>query len=142
MKRIEWRAAVAAIAIGIGMLLATGCSKKEEAVVEETPVDAEATAAVDAAAPVTPAPVAAPTAPAGGEVLPGASSVREALAKKDYETAVGGLLALRGAATGQERYEAYLALYGEVIDTLRVEQSTDRKAAQALAQLNLATRGR
>jgi hypothetical protein len=69
-------------------------------------------------------------------------SVREALAKKDYETAVGGLLALRGAATGQERYEAYLALYGEVIDTLRVEQSTDRKAAQALAQLNLATRGR
>lgn len=64
------------------------------------------------------------------------------MAKKDYETAVGALLALRGAVTGPEKSDAYMAVYGEVIDTLRAEASTDRKAAQALAQLNVATRGR
>ena len=106
--------------------------------------DAEADAAAEAAeVPVEETAEAAPAAPAapGREVLPGASSVRDALAKKDYDTAVGGLMALRGAAQGEAHTE-YLTLYGEVLDTLRVESTTDPKAAEALAKFNLATRGR
>lgn len=127
---------------GATLLLTIGCSKTEEApTTEAAPAEVEATAAADpAAAAPAEAPAPAP-APQGAEKLPGENTVREAMAKKDYETAVGGLLALRGAATG-DRHEAYLSLYGEVIDTLRVEASQDRKAATALAQLQMATRGR
>jgi predicted small lipoprotein YifL len=115
----------------------TGCGKKDESV-EATPA-ADASAPADATATAAPAPP--PAAPAGAETLPGANAVRDALAKKDYETTVGGLLALRGAATG-DRQQEYVNLYAEVMDTLRAESSTDRKAAQALAGLMASSRGR
>ena len=122
--------------VATGLVLGASCGKKEESTTEAAADASAETPAADAATTATPAP--APAAPAGAETLPGANRVREALASKDYETAVGGLLALRGAATG-ERSQEYAALYGEVIDTLRAEMGTDRKAAQAYASL-MATR--
>jgi hypothetical protein len=114
----------------------TGCGKKDEsadaaaAPAEAAPADATATAA--------PAPQPAAAAP---ETLPGANSVRDALGRKDYDTAVGALLALQGMATG-DRQQEYVNLYAEVIDTLRAESGSDRKAAQALASLMAASRAR
>jgi hypothetical protein len=125
------------LAIGLALAGLTGCGKKEAAAdpAAATPEAAPA----DAAATAAPAP--AQPASAGAETLPGANSVRDALAKKDYETAVGGLLALQGIATGDRRQE-YINLYAEVVDTLRLESSTDRKAAQAYASLMAARGGR
>ena len=121
------------VATGLVFGSLTGCGKKDAA------ADAAATPA-DATAPDATA-TAAPAAPAGGETLPGASAVRDALEKKDYETAVGALLALRGAATG-DRQQEYVNLYGEVVDTLRAESSSNPKAGQALAALMASSRGR
>lgn len=139
MKRMELRRITGTA--GVVFLLITGCGKKQEAI-EAAPEDQPTSAAAGATEPAATAPAATAPAPAARETLPGENAVREALGKKDYETAVGGLLALRGAATGGELYQAYLTLYGEVIDTLRVESSQNRKAAEALAQLQLATRAR
>lgn len=114
-----------------------GCGKKaEETPVEATPAEAPATAEAPA-----PTPEAAPTAP-GKEVLPGSASVRAALARKDYDTAVGGLLALRGAATRPPQSEEYVALYDEVKFALLDASQTDRKAAAALMTLRAAASGR
>jgi hypothetical protein len=126
----------ALVATGVALTLFAGCGKKESANTDAAATPAEAPAA-DASATAAPAPKPA----AGGETLPGANSVRDALAKKDYETAVGALLALRGMATG-DRYTEYMALYGEVVDTLRSEAPSNRKAAEAYASLTAATRGR
>ena len=120
-----------------GLVSLSGCGKKAASAAATAAPD-DAAAPADATATAAPAP--RPAAPAA-ETLPGASSVREALAKKDYDTAVGGLLALRGMAGG-DRQQEYVNLYAEVVDTLRAESSTDRKAAQALAGLMATTRGR
>ncbi len=127
------------LAVGLVFGGLTGCSKKESTEVDAAAAPVEAPA--DPSATTTAAPAPAPAAPAGGETLPGASSVRDALAKKDYETAVGALLALRGLATG-DRAAEYTTLYGEVVDTLRAESSSNPKAAQAYASLVAATRAR
>lgn len=124
------------VSTGVVLAIFTGCSKKEA--VDATPAAAPAEGSADATATAAPAPK---PAAAAAEVLPGASAVRDSLAKKDYQNAVGGLLALRGAATG-DRYTEYLALYGEVIDTLRTESRSDRKAAEALVTLQAMDRGR
>ncbi|MGZ8938980.1 MAG: hypothetical protein ACXW32_07195, partial [Limisphaerales bacterium] len=110
--------------------------KTEEASGETAPAE-ESTAAAEPA----PNAPAAPAAP-GNEVLPGASSVRAALERKDYETAVGGLLALRGAATQGPMAEEYTALYDEVKFALLEAAPTDPKAAKALAMFRAATAGR
>ena len=122
----------------LGTLVASCGKKDEEAAVEAAP--AEETAAASAATPAANAP-AAPAAP-GKEVLPGAASVRAALASKDYETAVGGLLALKGAATPGPMAEEYTALYDEVKFALLEASQTDQKAATALAMFRAATAGR
>ena len=124
------------LGLSLAMVFIIGCGGSGDAEADATAEGTEA--------PVEEAAEAAPAAPAvpGREVLPGASSVRDSLAKKDYATAVGGLFALRGAATQGEAHTEYLNLYGEVLDTLRAEAATDPKAAEALAKFNLATRGR
>src|SRR5688572_11963852 len=66
--------------VAAGVVLGAGCSKKEESATEAAATPPE-TPAADATATAAPA---APAAPAGGETLPGASRVREALASKDY----------------------------------------------------------
>jgi hypothetical protein len=98
-----------------------------------------------------PPPLAAPhatvtTAPrstqeASAETLPGANAVRDSLAKKDYQAAVDELLALRGIATGP-KYTEYLTLYGEVLDSLRTESQSNRRAAEALTALQAVDRER
>jgi hypothetical protein len=120
------------IVAGLALVSLTGCGKKDESA-EAAPPEA-APADATAAAPA-PKPAGAPA-----ETLPGASAVRDALAKKDYDTAVGGVLALQGMATG-ERHQEYINLYAEVLDTLRAESSSNRKAAEALASL-MASRAR
>ncbi len=119
-----------------------GCGKKgEETVVEAAPVEGAANAEVPAAA----APAAkAPTAPVapGNEVLPGASTVRASMERKDYDSAVGGLLALRGAVRPGPQAAEYTTLYDEVKFALMDASQTDRKAAAALMTLRTATAGR
>lgn len=106
----------------------TGCGKKAEK---------EPAASVGEA----PAAAAKPVAP-GKEVLPGASSVRAAMAKKDYETAVGALLALKGAAVAGPQTEEYMALYDEVKGGLIDVSLTEPKANAALMILRSASAGR
>lgn len=131
MRVVLFSLVSSAILIGIS----AGCGKKDSS-------GADASAPAESTTEPVAAPAASvPPATSTAETLPGANAVREAMAKKDYQTAVGGLLALRGAATG-DRYTEYMSLYGEVIDTLRAESSTDRKAAEALAGLNAVSRGR
>ena len=136
MKPILRLAATVLLAI-----IVAGCGKKDEETAVE-PAPAEGAAGAEAPAPE--APVAkAPTAPApGNEVLPGASSVRASLERKDYEAAVGGLLALRGAATPGPQAAEYTTLYDEVKFALIDASQTDRKAAAALMTLRTATAGR
>jgi hypothetical protein len=121
----------------VALVLFAACAKKQAAQPEATAAPAE----TPAEAPSGSAASAPKPAAAAAESLPGANSVREALAKKDYDTAVGALLALRGMATGDKMPE-YTALYGEVIDTLRSEASSNRKAAEAYGNLLAASRGR
>ena len=130
---------IARLAAGLLLVtMVTSCGKKdEEAAGEAAPVE---DAAAPAATPAANAP-AAPAAP-GNEVLPGAASVRAALERKDYETAVGGLLALKGAATQGPMAEAYTALYDEVKFALLEASQTDQNAAKALAMFRAATAGR
>jgi hypothetical protein len=114
-----------------------GCQKKSEQTSGEA-APAESSAAAPEASPKT-----QPAAPAPGkEVLPGSASVRAALQKKDYDTAVGGLLALRGAATRSPQTEEYSALYDEVKFTLMDAAQGDSKAAAALMTLRAAGAGR
>jgi hypothetical protein len=122
---------------GVVLAIFAGCGKKEAA--DATPAATPTEAPADATATAAPAPT--PAAAPGAETLPGANAVRDSLAKKDYQNAVGGLLALRGIATG-DRYTEYLSLYGEVIDALRAEAGSNRKAAEALAALQAVDRGR
>ena len=126
------------LATGLALVSLTGgCGKKDESA-EASATPAESTAPADATATAAPAPKPAAAAP---ETLPGANSVRDALAQKDYDTAVGALLALQGMATG-DRQQEYINLYAEVVDTLRAESSSNRKAAQAYATLMAARGGR
>lgn len=128
---------VGVVAVVILAISSAGCGKKtEETSAEPAPAE-EGTAA--AAAPANaPAASAAP----GKEVLPGASSVRSAMERKDYETAVGALLALRGAATPGPQAQEYATLYDEVKFGLMDASQTDQKAATALMTLRAGTAGR
>jgi hypothetical protein len=110
---------------------ASSCSKREQG---ETGT-AELAAPTALAAPPT------SRVPAGAELLPGENSVRASLAKRDYEAAVNGLLALRGDATG-EKYTAYLTLQMEVDDALKAESTSDPGAAAARRNLEAVTRKR
>ena len=84
----------------------------------------------------------APTTPKGGEVLPGASDIREALAKKDYDRAVGGVIALQNLLSTEAQRSEYNSLFQEIRDTLIEKSPTDRKAAEAMAQLRAIRMGR
>jgi len=135
IKPIARFAAAALLVITI-----TGCGKKsEDAAAEGAPAEDPAAAA----APAGNAPAASEAAAAPGkEVLPGASSVRASMQKKDYEAAVGGLLALKGTATQGAPAQEYTALYDEVKFALIDASTTDQKAAAALMTLRAATAGR
>lgn len=127
--------------LGTAILLATGmagCGKKSEPASE---APAAADASTDGAAASAGTAQAAPAA-AGKEVLPGASSVRSAIEKKDYDTAVGALLALKGAATQGPQAAEYTTLYDEVKFALMDASQTDPKAASALMMLRAASAGR
>lgn len=123
---------------GLLVMAMAGCGKKAEETTVEEAAPVEETATAEAA------PADAPTAPSApvNEVLPGASSVRAAIERKDYETAVGALLALRGAATQPPQSGEYIALYDEVKFALIDASQTDRNAAAALMSLRAATAGR
>jgi hypothetical protein len=112
---------IALVALTAGTLL--GCSKKTD---EAPAADASGAASAPAAA-----------APAGGEVLPGASEVRKSLAAKKYQDAVGGLLALNQLATTEAQRAEFGAVFGEIRETLLEQSATDPKAAEALAQLRM-----
>ena len=116
------------------VLMVAGCGKKEQA--------AETLAAEESGTAAAPAAKAGAAPAPGKEVLPGASSVRSAIEKKDYETAVGGLLALRGAARQSPQTEEYTTLYDEVKLALIDASQTDPKAASALMTLRAAAAGR
>ena len=116
------------------VLLVAGCGKKEQAADTLAAEEAGTAAAPGAKPAAAPAP--------GKEVLPGASSVRASIEKKDYETAVGGLLALRGAARQSPQTEEYTTLYDEVKFALIDASQTDPKAASALMTLRAAAAGR
>src|SRR6266545_1962827 len=134
---------------------ATGC-KKQQQTSAAPPSEAQPAPPTDAAAPAeqtTPAEAAAPAqtpppAPAQQptvakkpqqpaaqmDKLPGAAVIRAHLKNKDYDQAVGGLMALRGIAEGNsETWIQYRQLCGEVGSTLKAAAKTDRNAAQALA---------
>ena len=115
-----------------------GCGKKEA----EDPAAAAATTEETAASATPTASAPAAPAPTGQEVLPGASSVRAAVARKDYDAAVGGLLALKGAAQRSLQSEEYATLYDEVKFALLDASATDQKAATALMTLRAASAGR
>src|SRR5688572_29903983 len=117
------------------VLMVAGCGKKAEQTA------ADSAAAEDPATAAAPSAKAAAPAP-GKEVLPGTSSVRAAMEKKDYDAAVGGLLALRGAATRSPQAEEYSTLYDEVKFALIDASQTDPKAASALMTLRGAAAGR
>lgn len=121
--------------------LLAGCGSKTE----EEPAaaaEAEAPAAETTAETAPAAPAAAPAASPGNEVLPGASSVRNAVAQKDYDNAVGALLALRGAAVTPAQTEEYMTLYNEVKFALMDASTTDAKAARALMMMRVSSAGR
>ena len=123
-------------------LAVSGCGKKDEEIaVEAAPVEGSVNAEIPAAE--TPA-AKAPTAAAapGNEVLPGAATVRASIERKDYEAAVGGLLALRGAVRPGPLAAEYTTLYDEVKFALIDASQTDRKAAEALMALRTATKQR
>jgi len=119
-------------------VLVSSCGKKAESSSGDVPAAETSTAAATENAPKAPA---APAAP-GKEVLPGSSSVRAAIAKKDYDTAVGALLALKGAATQGAPAQEYSALYDEVKFALLDASQSDPKAAAALTTLRAAMAGR
>ena len=125
--------AVAITCLSGGLLL--GCGKKDAEAEVAAPAEVPAEAAPEAAAPKA-------AAPRGGEVLPGASDVRAALAAGDYDRAVGGLLALQGTLTTDEQRNEYSALFQEVRDALTDASATNRKAAEAMMQLRGARMGR
>jgi len=132
---------------------ATGCKKQPQtsaahpsAEQPAPPTDAaapaEQTTPAEAAAPAqTPTSAQQPTVaqkpqqPAAQmDKLPGAAVIRAHLKNKDYDQAVGGLMALRGIAEGNsETWIQYRQLCGEVGSTLAAAAKTDRNAAQALA---------
>jgi hypothetical protein len=116
-----------------------GCSKKETAVEAEpsAEVPAEEAAAAD---PAKAAEAAPPPAPVAGD-LPGATDVRQALARKDYQGAVARVVALKPMVQ-REQWEKYVELQYEVRNALGEASETDRNAAEALLTLNALNRGR
>jgi hypothetical protein len=115
---------VRALAFAAALFVWSGCGKSEKSTTETRTEVSE----------TSPAPAS--------EVLPGASSVRAALEKKDYQTAVGALIALEQLVASQEQRGEYNAVYDEVRETLMQQSATDRKAADALGQLRVMRTGR
>ena len=112
-----------------------GCGKKQAEEAAPEPV-------AEVAAPAAPEPVKKAAPAKQAEVLPGARDVRNALAQKNYDHAVNALLVLEGTLqTDEQRYE-YAVLFQEVRDTLMDNQTSDRRAAQALAYLRAVRLGR
>ena len=109
--------------------------------------DTEPAAGAEPAAGTAPAaatPTAAqPTAPAAekGIELEGERDVRQALAKKDYATAVTQVVAMRRQVP-PELTEKYIAFTYEVRNTLQDASATDLKATEALHLLGALQRGR
>ena len=106
----------------------SGCKKAEQA--EAT---SEAAPGAEAAAPKT---------PPGADILPGAGDVRKALAAKDYDQAVGSLMAIQGAVVTAEQRTEWGNLFQEVREALQDASPTNPKAAQALATLRAVRSGR
>jgi hypothetical protein len=108
-----------------------GCGKNSKT---EAPAATQSTSGTESGAAAKPS--------ASGEILPGASSVRSALAKKDYETAVGALLVLKRTAAPGPQTEEFSVVYNEVKLALIEASPTDPKAANAMALFRAATAGR
>ena len=128
------------IGMGISCALAVlvSCGKKS----------AESEPAASTEAPTEPAaasakPVVAQEAPvaAKGIELEGEREVRQALARKDYTTAVTRLVAMRPQIPA-ELTEKYIAFQYEVRNTLQDASATDPKAAEAVILLGALQRGR
>ncbi len=122
------------------LALTAGCSKKEQAAVEQSHSSDDSVSAVTTTSAglknngVQQAPEQ--------DVLPGASDVRNALAKKDYTGAVERIQILKGIANNDQLWSAYRELSGEVGITLAEAAKTDAKAQQALGTYRLMMYGR
>ena len=119
------------------LLVTSGCSKNAEEATPEV-----STAEVPVEAPAQPPPTAAAAETPAPEVLPGAADVRAAMANNEFERAVSGFLALKGLATGEDRWMEYRMLYGDVNAGLINAAQTNAQAAQALGTLRAFTSGR
>ena len=82
--------------------------------------------------------------PAMEEALhqPGASEVMAAIDKKDYDSAVAQLMAVRQAATTEEAQKQFALLAFQARDKLAQPATTDPKAAEALSAIRALSMGR
>ena len=118
--------------VALGLILAlAGCSKK-----------AAEPSAESAAAATGEAVAAKPLAKPGRESIPGENSVREALAQKQYSSAVERFTALKAAVATPEQNDSYMSLYGEMRSELEDAARTDPKAAEALGLFRALRNGR
>jgi hypothetical protein len=125
--------------LALSLALAAGCSKKEKAAVDQSPSSDESAVTTKSAGLKN---NGVQQAPEQQDALPGASDVRNALAKKDYTGAVERLQLLKGIASNDQLWSAYRELSGEVGITLAEAAKTDAKAQQALGTYRLMMYGR
>jgi hypothetical protein len=127
----------------ICLVLLCACGSKD-APAESTAPATETTAGNEpgapTAAPTAATPAASAAEPAAADVPPGAREVRAAMAKKDYEAAVGRLISMR-ATLKNEHIGEFGVLQGQTREELMVAAETDRKAAEALMTLRHALSG-
>lgn len=78
----------------------------------------------------------------GKEIIPGENAVKEALAKKQYSSAVERYQMLKPAVVTPEQQDEFLSLYGELRTELEEAAAHDQSAAQALAMFRMLRNGR
>lgn len=134
MNKLTW--CVLFIAIAFLAVLGAGCGKKAETTDSATPPSAS-----------TEGTAAKPSAPAeagsvSASTLPGAKEVMAALDKKDYDTAIAGVLKAKLTATSSEQQLQFATLADEVKIKLLEAAPSEPKASAALADLRRITGGR
>lgn len=134
MNKLTWRVLFIAIAFLAGP--GAGCGKKAETTETTTPPSASTgETAAKSSAPAEAGSVSASN-------LPGAKEVMAALDKKDYDTAIAGVLNAKVTATSREQQLQFATLADEVKIKLLEAAPSEPKASAALADLRRITGGR